>query len=124
MGAAPEPVPHDTLHSPSRHNDFSPLGHRVLPVRRGDTIVGIVTARAVSDALADDDADTLTVDQVVEQPATITATHSVAEASRVLAEADATGLPVVNDLGELAGWLTYNDLLRAVNATGTELVPR
>ena len=116
MGLAPEAVPHDLPLAIAAQRLLS-SGASVLPVRRGDTIVGIVTARAVSEALTDDDANTLTVDQITEQPATVTTMHSVVEASRVLAEADATGLPVVDDLGELTGWLTYNDLLRAMNET-------
>jgi len=83
-------------------------------VVQDDELFGVVTARAISEALAnDDDADTATVGRLARLPATVASGASLAEALDALVSSDATGIAVVDD-GRLTGWLTHRALLRAV----------
>jgi CIC family chloride channel protein len=90
-------------------------GRPALPVVSDGTLLGVVTARAVSEALAaDDDAATATVDRLAQLPPSVAPGDRLGDALDTLVSSDATGIAVVDD-GRLVGWLTHQALLRAVS---------
>jgi len=115
MGEAPQPVEHDML--------LEQVARRLLasdtpslPVVKDGKLVGVVTAKAVSRALAEDqDGLALTAKAVTEQPPLITTRTSLLEAAQVLASGDSSAAPVVDDQGQMAGWLTHRALLAALS---------
>jgi CIC family chloride channel protein len=86
-----------------------------LPVVDSDGAYrGVVTARAVTDALAaiDHEADTLA--SVVEYPTCVAADQSLDDTLDALATADGP-IPVLDpDRSQLLGWLTHQQVLRAL----------
>jgi len=78
--------------------------------------VGVITARAVAEALADGEHDETPVSALLEYPPTVTATDSLESALPVLDAADMP-LPVLDSAGHrVIGWLTHQRILAAVRA--------
>ena len=117
MGPAPQPVEQDLpLERAARLLLAS--GGSALPVVQQGILVGVVTAQAVSRILADDeDSATLTVAAVTEQPPLVTPDTTLIEAAGLLASAGASATPVVDDHGNLTGWLTHQALLAALSSS-------
>jgi CBS domain-containing protein len=83
-----------------------------LPVYEGHTLVGIVTERDLTAAVADgvDPARTLVRDRMTPAPATVAPDDEVADAARTMADLGVRHLPVVE--GErLVGMLSIRDLI-------------
>ncbi len=129
LGTRPEAVAHDhrrvrDVMSPvpagvSRHATLrevasaladAPFG--VLPVvdDSGDYL-GVVTARGVSDALADGRHDAAAAALATEMPGTITDDDLLAAATQSLSRNGTSAMPVLDATGAVVGWLTYHDLL-------------
>jgi CIC family chloride channel protein len=96
-------------------------GHGTLPVV-DDTggHVGVVTAQAVAEALAEQpDAAPLTVGQLAEPSTPVTVDQPLAQALHALLSAAGTGVPVLDaEQGKPVGWLSHQSALRAVHTTG------
>jgi CIC family chloride channel protein len=92
-------------------------GHGALPVLddAGD-YVGIVTAQAVVEALAEQpDCAPAVVRQLAEPPTHVTADQPLAQALHVLLSAAGTGVPVLESArGKPVRWLSHQSALRAV----------
>jgi CIC family chloride channel protein len=71
----------------------------------------VVTARGVSDALADGRHDAAAAALATEMPATITDDDLLAAASQSLSRNGTSAMPVVDATGAVVGWLDYHDLL-------------
>ncbi|HEX4700410.1 MAG TPA: chloride channel protein, partial [Actinomycetes bacterium] len=82
-----------------------------------DAVVGVLTAREVSESLADEPGGTRAVGEVATMPPYVRPNTSLARALEVLMHSDSTGVPVLDDDDRLCGWLTHQALLRAVSAT-------
>jgi CBS domain-containing protein len=84
-----------------------------LPVYERHALVGIVTERDVTAAVADgvDPARTLVRDRMTAAPATVAPDDDLATAARTMAELGVRHLPVV-DGGRLVGMLSIRDLLK------------
>jgi CIC family chloride channel protein len=92
-------------------------GRSSLPVISiGGDFAGVLTVRAVTDALAnDDDASTLTAGELSELIDSVLPGSTLDGAlDTVLATAGNDGVPVVDDSGMLRGWLDQNAVLRAL----------
>ncbi|MEU9517787.1 MULTISPECIES: chloride channel protein [unclassified Streptomyces] len=94
--------------------------HGALPVRGPDgAYLGIVTARAVTEALAEqpDGAPSVAGD-LVETPPRVTTDQQLAHALHPLLSASGTGLPVL-DAGknQPVGWLSHQGALRSLHPT-------
>ncbi|MEU9245426.1 chloride channel protein [Streptomyces sp. NPDC048385] len=93
-------------------------GHGALPVVDGaGAYVGVVTAQAVAEALAEqpDNAPTR-VGQLAEAPLPVMADQSLAQALHTLLSAAGTGVPVLDsEQGKPVGWLSHQSALRAVH---------
>ena len=115
MQPAPAPLPAD-LPLASAAEALMASGYPALPVAEsGGELVGVVTARAVSEALADDeDAATATVARLAQLPALVGPDTTLTDALTTLVSSDSTGVPVLDTDGRLIGWLTHQGLLRAV----------
>ncbi|WP_330475847.1 chloride channel protein [Terrabacter sp. C0L_2] len=86
----------------------------VLPVVEPDgTPVGVVSARGVSDALADGRHDAAAAGLVTEIPATVGADEPLAGAAESLSRNGVDAAPVVDDGGVVVGWIDYRTLLLA-----------
>lgn len=131
LGSKPEAVAHDhrrvrEVMSPvppgvSRHAELrdvaatlsdAPFG--ILPVvdDSGDYL-GVITARGVSDALADGRHDAAAASLVTEMPATITDDDPLLAAAQTLSRNGTSAMPVLDAAGAVVGWLSYHDLLSA-----------
>jgi CIC family chloride channel protein len=120
MEVLPEPLAADTpLEETGRAVWLSANG--VLPVIGADQRYhGCVTARAVSEALAQADVDGPTAGDLALLPPKITETSSLADALHALAGAEGTGLPVLDPAGRtLVGWITHRALLSATRMPRT-----
>ncbi len=119
MQPAPAPLPGD-LPLAAAAEALMSGGYPALPVVRGDELLGVVTARAVSEALAnDDDADTATIARLAQLPDAVHPDTTLTDALITLVSSDATGVPVIDGDGRVTGWLTHQALLRAVAPSGT-----
>jgi CIC family chloride channel protein len=117
MTPVPPPLVAD-LPLPQAAQALLGAGHPVLPVTDCGRLLGVVSARAVSEALADDnDTDIATVARLAEMPPAVAADTPLADALQSLVASDATGIPVVNERHQLVGWLTHQAVLRAVLPT-------
>ncbi len=99
---------------------LSRSGHGALPVVDGaGAYVGVVTARAVAEALAEQpDAAPATVARLAEPPAAVTADQPLAQALHTLLAAAGGGVPVLDaERGRPVGWLSHQGALRAVHTT-------
>ena len=129
LGTKPEAVEHDhrrvrDVMSPvpvgvSRHAELrevasaladAPFG--ILPVvdDSGDYL-GVITARAVSDALADGRHDAAAAALATEMPTTVTDNDVLAVATQSLSRNGTSAMPVLDATGAVVGWLSYHDLL-------------
>jgi len=94
-----------------------------IPVEDGrGAFLGVVTASSLAGALArDEDAESLTVSQLVETPTVLRPDMTVDDALDAMLGDDAgDGLPVVGEDGTLVGWLGHDAVLRAVTAVEVE----
>lgn len=129
MEPMPAPVA-DSLELAEAARLLSRSEHGALPVRDSEgTYLGIVTARAVTEALAEqpDGAPSVT-GTLVETPPRVTADQQLAHALHPLLSASGTGLPVL-DAGknEPVGWLSHQGALRSLHPpqdTPTAASPR
>jgi acetoin utilization protein AcuB len=106
---------------------------RILPVMEDGNLVGIITDRDLKRASASD-ATTLEIHELVyliskikvkkimtKDPITVPLHYTLEETSRILLENKFSGVPVVNDSGQVIGIITRDDLLRVlVNLTGVD----
>jgi CIC family chloride channel protein len=84
----------------------------VLPVvvDTGDYL-GVVTARGVSDALADGHHDAAAAALATELPVTVGVGEELQTARETLSRTGMNAMPVLSPTGAVVGWLTYRDLL-------------
>ncbi|MDR6864696.1 chloride channel protein [Phycicoccus sp. 3266] len=111
MSPAPAPVA-DTARLPEVAAALgrSPAG--VLPVQNAaGEVVGVVTSRAVFDALADGLHDGAAASIATEVPTTVGTADLVPEAGETLRHSGLSAVPVVDTDGTVVGWLGYQDLL-------------
>ncbi|MFJ7631022.1 chloride channel protein [Streptomyces sp. NPDC097595] len=95
-------------------------GHGALPVLDGTgTYIGVVTARAAAEALAQQPSDApAVVRQIVEPAPRVTTNDSLASAMKKLVDVSGTGLPVLDDeSGSPLGWLSHQGTLRALHSS-------
>ena len=90
----------------------------VLPVANVDgSYLGILTARAVAEALADGEHDTEKAAIMTELPATVKEGDTIEKAVQALNLSGCGGIPVFgSEGGEPVGWLTYRDALAALRS--------
>jgi CIC family chloride channel protein len=116
MEALPDPLP-ETTGLPQAAHALAISGHGILPVVGADgRYHGCVTARAVAEALAADQQPVRTVADLAELPPLIMREASLADALTALANAPGTGLPVLAADHELAGWITHQAVLDALDS--------
>ncbi|MFE7173257.1 chloride channel protein [Streptomyces sp. NPDC057616] len=117
MEPLPAPLPASTTLADAA-DLLSLSGHGALPVvDDAGHYTGVVTARAVAEALAErpDDAPTQ-VGQLAEAPAPVLADQPLAHALHALLSATGTGMPVLDaPRGKPVGWLSHQSALRAVH---------
>ncbi|MFG2794708.1 chloride channel protein [Streptomyces sp. NPDC048419] len=117
MESLPSPLSASTTLADSA-DLLSLSGHGALPVV-DDTghYIGVVTAQAVAEALAEQpEGAPALVGQLSEPPAPITADQPLAQALHTLLSASGTGIPVLDaDHGKPIGWLSHQSALRAVH---------
>lgn len=94
--------------------------HAQLPVvDAAGKYLGIVTARAAADALADGEHDTVAVGSILEQSQAVRIGTSLQQSLDALESAAGTAIPVLDDSGrELRGWLTHQAVLKALSGSG------
>jgi CIC family chloride channel protein len=111
----PEPLAEDA-DLPSAAHALALSGHGILPVVGADgRYHGCVTARAVAEALGDQQSRDHTVADLAELPPLVTRASPLPDALGALVSAQGTGLPVLDaETTELVGWLTHQSLLRAL----------
>ena len=86
---------------------------------------GVITARAVADALADGDHDDATVASVVEMPASVTVTDPLEQTLNALETARSAVAVLDDDHHNVVGWLTHQQVLLALHpARPTPAQPR
>ena len=114
MTAIPQALPAE-LSLPQAAQALLTSGQPVLPVTDHGRLLGVVSARAVSEALADDsDTGDATIARLAELPPAVTIGTTLADALESLAASDATGVPVLDGDHQLVGWLTHQAVLGAV----------
>jgi CIC family chloride channel protein len=119
MTAVPQPVSEDaTLADVASALAASRFG--ILPVlgTNGDYL-GVVTARGVSDALADGSHDAAAASLATEVPTVIHASDLLAVAAETLSRDDTSALPVVDESETVIGWLDYRALFNARRTTAS-----
>jgi chloride channel protein, CIC family len=112
----PKPVPaHAELTAVARALALS--GHGILPVTDiDDRYRGCVTARAVAEALGDEQANAHVAADLAELPPLVTNASSLTEALDALTHAPGTGLPVLDPhTRRLTGWITHQAILTALH---------
>ncbi|MBV2353353.1 chloride channel protein [Streptomyces sp. J2-1] len=124
VGAVMEPLP-PALPAATPLTEAAALlslsGHGALPVvDGGGEYVGVVTARAVAEALSDQpDTVPSSVGRLAESPDPVTADQPLAQALHTLISAAGTGVPVLDtEQGGPVGWLSHQSALRAVGSGG------
>jgi CIC family chloride channel protein len=118
MEPLPSPLPATTSLADAA-DLLSLSGHGALPIVDDmGGYIGVVTAQAVAEALAEQpDAAPATVGQLAEPPAPVTPDQPLAQALHTLLSATGTGVPVLDtEQGEPIGWLSHQSALRAVHA--------
>lgn len=86
----------------------------VLPVVDPDgRHLGVVSARGITDALADGRHDAAAATLATEIPPTIPAEASLADVADALSRNGVDAAPVVDEEGEMVGWIDYRALLTA-----------
>jgi CBS domain-containing protein len=122
----PDPLtvhPQQTI--PQAHNLMKTQNVRRLPVVEGDTLVGILTYGDIREAQPSD-ANSLSIHEInyllsilsvdsimTENPITISAEASIADAARIMLEHKVGGLPVMEG-DSLIGIITETDICRVV----------
>lgn len=115
----PHPIASDMKLVPAAQKIFEE-GGEVRPVSKNAQIIGIVSAYALSRAISrDDDVDSLTVEDVVEQPPVIYTTTSIASAIGILGGNEFSAAPVLDSDGNSVGWIDQVSLLSAVSSSVT-----
>lgn len=113
MGRAPRPLrpeqPLDEILArfASERNGALPL------LDDDDSLIGVVNAVEVEQALARNGTDTPSARGLAREAPRLHASDSLEDAVMLLGADDAEGLAVVSEDGELIGWLTHRRLLRA-----------
>jgi CIC family chloride channel protein len=117
MDPLPSPLPASTELADAA-DLLSLSGYGALPVvdTSGDYL-GVVTAQAVAEALAEQpDAGPAVVGQLAEPPAPVTTDQPLAQALHGLLSAAGAGVPVLDPLhGRPVGWLSHHSALRAIH---------
>ena len=104
-----------------------------LPVTKDNKLVGIITDRDLKRASASD-ANSLEIHELVyllskikvkeimtKEPITIPLYYTLEETSRILLEKKISGVPVVDEQGQVIGIITRDDLLKVlINMTGVD----
>ena len=124
MGPVPNSLsPSDTLATAAAQ--LSGVDDGVLPVGRADgTYLGVVTARSVSEALAQDEPDRSPAQLLVELPTRVTSTDSVSAGVHALDISGLAALPVFAPHGrEIVGWFDYRTALDALEPSGDAAKP-
>ena len=93
--------------------------HGQLPVVDGaGTYLGIVTARAAADALADGRHDQAPVGDIVEQSPSVRADTTLDASLDALETAEGTAIPVLDESGRrVLGWLSHQRVLSALSTS-------
>ena len=101
---------------------LSTTSYGVLPLRADSgRYDGIITARAVSAALADGEHDVVPAELVTELPAPVTADDTLDRVIEALNESGVGGMPVLDpQTREPVGWVTYRDALAVVREGSSE----
>ncbi len=121
VGSAMEPLPAPlpaSLALVDAADLLSRSGHGALPVVDGaGAYVGVVSAQAVAEALAEQpDGAPSSVGALAQPPAPVTEDQPLAQALHVLLSAPGTGVPVLAaDRDKPVGWLSHQSALRAVH---------
>ncbi|WP_142215064.1 chloride channel protein [Streptomyces sp. SLBN-118] len=118
MDPLPSPLPASTELADAAEL-LSLSGNGALPVvDTSGHYVGVVTAQAIAEALAEQpDAVPAVVGQLAEPPAPVTTDQPLAQALHTLLSAAGTGVPVLDPAhGRPVGWLSHQSALRAVHA--------
>ncbi len=115
MRPVPEPVPADhSLQAASDKLAYSPYG--VLPVARDGDYLGVLTARAVAEAISDGQHDATPAELLAELPITLRDTDHVDEAVRALDGSGLGALPVLSAVsGDIVGWFDYRLALNTLH---------
>ena len=116
MEEVPGALPEDTALDEAAR--LLPLSeHGVQPVTdAAGAYRGVITARAVAEALDEDDEPPPTIADLTEMPAAITADETLSDTLHQLINAPGTGLPVLAaDRTTLAGWITHQSVLTALH---------
>jgi acetoin utilization protein AcuB len=104
---------------------------RMLPVMKKGELVGIITDRDLKQASASD-ATTLEIHELLylvskikvgaimtKAPITVHPDHTIEEVAQILLEKKISGVPVVDDTGQLVGTITQSDVFKVlVSLTG------
>ena len=99
--------------------------HSQLPVvDAGGAYLGIVTARAVADTLADGEHDTVPIGSLVERMPAVGTKTDLDAALKVLDEATGSAVPVLDDGRAVVGWLTHQRVLAAMRGAPQKPVRR
>lgn len=117
MEPLPSPLPASTTLADAA-DLLSLSGHGALPVvDDAGNYVGVVTAQAMAEALAEQPEGAPTrIGQLAEPPAPVTADQPLAQALHALLSAAGTGVPVLDSAhGKPVGWLSHQSALRAVH---------
>ena len=120
VGAVMEPVPAPLSAATSLSQAADALAvsrHGALPVTGTDgAFLGVASARAVAEVLAEGGRDGEAVGEVLTVPNPVKADSELATALEALVAADPSGLPVVDEAGTgLSGWITHQAVLAAAH---------
>ncbi|MFF7794551.1 chloride channel protein [Streptomyces sp. NPDC007991] len=123
VGSVMDPLP-SSLPASTELADAADLlslsGYGTLPVVDAtERYVGVVTAQAIAEALAEQpDAHPATVGQLAEPPTPVLTDQPLAQALHALLSTAGTGVPVLDPVdGRPVGWLSHQSALRAVHAS-------
>ena len=93
-------------------NELARVRYGVLPVTGDGAYLGIITARAVSEALSDGRHEATPAELLVELPSLVREDTDVADAIRALDASECGAVPVLAATGpEVVGWFDYRDAL-------------
>jgi len=116
MRPLPTPLPTDVA-LPTAAEHLARSSYGVLPVAEPDgTFLGVLTARAVAEAISDGQHDASPVEVLVEQPTTLREDDDVDHGIRVLDQSGLGAIPVLAaDQDEVVGWFDYRDALTTLD---------
>jgi CIC family chloride channel protein len=119
MRPLPDAIPGDTDLAVAAQR-LARAAYGTLPVAHDGTYLGIITARAVAEAIADGAQDRTAADQVLEVPLRVRSTDHVDDAIHALDRSDVGALPVsAPDTDEIVGWFDYDTALAALRGAGS-----